>query len=40
MDLDDNINLLYNYVYNKDYDKNLIDIDKIILGKIGLHDIK
>jgi hypothetical protein len=40
MDVEDNIITLYNYLYNKDYDKNLIAIDKIILGKIGLNDIK
>lgn len=37
--IEDNIILLYDYVYNKSSDINL-EIDKIILGKIGLHDIK
>jgi hypothetical protein len=36
MELDDNINLLYNHVYNNINQ----DIDKIIFDKIKLHDIK
>jgi hypothetical protein len=37
--LDDKINLLYDFIYNQNT-KNCFSIDKIILGKIGLDDIK
>ena len=40
MELEDNIILLHSYLYSKTYDNSLIDIEKIILGKIGLNDIK
>lgn len=37
--LDDKINLLYDYVYNQNT-KNCFSLDKIKLGKIGIDDIK
>jgi len=40
MELEDNIISLHAYLYSKTYDNSLVDIDKIILGKIGLSDIK
>ena len=38
-DLEDKIDLLYDYLYNVN-NKNCFSLDKIIMGKIGLHDIK
>ena len=40
MELEDNIIFLYNYLYNKNNDNSLVEIEKITLGKIGLNDIK
>lgn len=38
-DLEDKVNLLYDYIYNTNT-KNCFSLDKIQLGKIGLDDIK
>lgn len=38
-DLEDKINLIYNYLYNIN-SKNCFSFDKIILGKVGMDDIK
>jgi hypothetical protein len=38
-DLDDKINLIYDYFYNKDTN-NIYSIDKITIGKISIDDIK
>ena len=38
-DLEDKIDLLYDYLYNVN-NKNCFSLDKITMGKIGLHDIK
>lgn len=38
-DLEDKINLIYNYLYNIN-SKNCFSFDKITLGKIGMDDIK
>lgn len=37
--INDKINLLYDYIYNQNT-KNCFSLDKIILGKIGIDDIK
>ena len=38
-DLEDKINLIYDYMYNENT-KNCFTFDKLVLGKIGLEDIK
>ena len=38
-DLEDKINLIYDYLYNEN-SKNCFSFDKLTLGKIGLDDIK
>ena len=37
--INDKINLLYDYIYNQNTE-NCFSLDKIVLGKIGLDDIK